>query len=172
LQLDFNSRNVHDEGTGSTWQALARRGLIKTRYVGHPLVRRAELLEVQLTPLGRRMMRTVEPGTTKRRRPPGTLTEWQWRCLVQIYAAMPEGISYEYGYQGIGDTTIRRLEEGQDGKLVQEVDPETGEAAAPWWSAKGRRALRLTERGRAYYLQHHAAYRERYPDVAAPAPNT
>jgi hypothetical protein len=172
LALRLMRAGATDEGTGSTWQALARRGLIKTRYVGHPLVPRAELLEVQLTPLGRRVMRAAEPALAKPRRRPGTLTEWQWRALARVYAAMPEGIPYELGgYSGIGDTTQRRLQEGRDGELVEEIDTETGER--PRWGfiwTYTKRALRLTDRGRAYYEQHHAAYRELYPDVDAPPP--
>jgi hypothetical protein len=163
-----------DEGTGATWQALERRGLIKTRYVGHPLAHRASLLEVQVTPLGRRVLRAAEPKLKRTRRPPGILTEWQWRALVRVAAAMPEGLRYELGgYPGIGDTTLRRLAEGRDGGLVEEVDATTGQRP-PYgflWTSTNR-ALRLTDRGRAYYAQHHARYRERYPDVAAPAPST
>jgi hypothetical protein len=90
-----------DEGTGSTWQALARRGLIKTRYVAHPVLKREQLLEVQLTTLGRRVMRAAEPGEAKPRRPAGMLTEWQWQALARIAAAMPDGIAPVMGsYEG------------------------------------------------------------------------
>jgi hypothetical protein len=175
LALRLGRHEATDEGTGSTWQALARRGLIKTRYVAHPILKREQLMEVQLTTLGRRVMRAVEPTEAKPRQPAGMLTEWQWRALARIAAAMPDGIAEVMGgYEGIGDATLRRLEEGRDGRLVAEVDPETGEDPGLWWGSAmrhgTRRALRLTERGRDYYRQHHARHRELYPDVDAPVP--
>ncbi|HEV2125880.1 MAG TPA: hypothetical protein VGW38_24245, partial [Chloroflexota bacterium] len=171
LALRLKRQGFTDEGTGSTWQALARRGLIRVRYVGHPLLPRENLLEVQLTPLGRRVMRTVEPTAAKAKRPAGALTEWQWRGLARVVAAMPEGIPYDIGYPGIGETTLRRLEEGRDGALVVQVDPETGKRPRWGWRDMGA-VLRLTERGRTYYEQHYATYRERYPAVDAPTPGS
>jgi hypothetical protein len=53
----------------------------------------------------------------------------------------------------IGDVTLRRLEEGRDGALVQEVDPTTGEPSPHFFHWPHGRVLRLTERGRAYYAQ-------------------
>lgn len=172
LALRLTRQGFTDEGTGSTWQALARRGLVLTRYVPHPVLQREQLLEVRLTPLGRRVVRAGDPAAATPKRPAGALTEYQWRQLVRVVEAMPAGLPYRpCGYEGIGDTTLRRLSEGRDGALVEEVDPETGEKPR-WGWADERAALRLTARGRAYYAAHHARYRALYPDVAAPAPET
>jgi hypothetical protein len=157
-----------DQGTGSTWRALDRRGLIDTRYVPHPLTGTL-LLEVQLTRLGRRVMRAVEPSSLVQRRPKGTLSEWQWRALARVYAAGPEGIPYQgWGFGGISEGTLRWLEERRDGALVEEVDLETGRR--PWLGSRDRAVLRLTGRGRAYYAERHAQHRALYPDEDAPAP--
>jgi hypothetical protein len=158
-----------DQGTGSTWQALARRGLMETRYVPHPLVPTL-LLEVRLTRLGRRVVRAAEPALAPKRRPKGALSEWQWRALARVSAAGPEGLPHRAwgGYEGVSYGTQRWLEERRGGALVEEVDPETGEPA-PWGYRAGA-VLRLTELGREYYAEHYAEHRALYPEVDAPAP--
>jgi hypothetical protein len=147
-----------DQGTGSTWRALDRRGLVETRYVPHPLTGTL-LLEVQATRLGRRVVRAAEPALAPQRRPKGALTEWQWRALARVWAAGPAGIAREGwgGYEGVGDRTQRWLEERRAGALVEEVDPETGER--PRFGYRDDAVLRLTELGRAYYAERYAEHR-------------
>lgn len=66
---------------------------------------------------------------------------------------------------------LRLLEARAVDVVVVQVDPETGEQ--PRWGWRDFRAvLRLTGRGRDYYRQHNARYRQLYPDVDASSPKT
>jgi hypothetical protein len=50
-----------------------------------------------------------------------------WETKKADAHARAQGIAYDIGYPGIGETTLRRLAEGRDGALLVQVDPETGE---------------------------------------------
>jgi hypothetical protein len=84
---------------------------------------------------------------------------------------MPAGLPYRPGgYEGIGDTTLRRLTEGRDGALVADVDPDTDQHPRwGWsWSPNTHRATPTDRAGAGLLRQHAARYRTRYPDGRRP----
>jgi len=160
--------NLVDAGTGSTFDALARRGLILTRtspigtYQG--LV---DLLYLRLTTTGRKVARAGLGEKPPVRSPPGSVREWHWRALVKAYRAGDKGLRSEYGddYASISYLTWRRLLEHRDGPLVREREVRI--AAGP----SENHILSVTETGRAFYEARWEEYRYRYPAIDAPRPS-
>ena len=164
-------RGLADAGAGSTWAALARHGLVERRNSPSGV----DALDVCLTPLGRRVVRSAtgehpHAGTRRRRPAAGQLQEWQWRGLALAYAAGNAGLPKPDGGQYGGlpwRSTWLRLRDWRGGGLVEEYvadsryNPATGTTTHQY-------ALRLTPRGRAYYVQEWATYRALYPNVDAP----
>jgi hypothetical protein len=149
-----------DQGTGSTFRALADRGLIEVEerefnVHGQPKP------YVRLTPAGRRLARSWTGQQAYKAPPPGTLREWHWRALAQAYVAGDEGIEGEYGdYGRIGWTTWRRLIDYKWGALVTE-----GGLKPPF-----DHRLRIPAAGRDLYEREWSRYRQLYPEVDAVAP--
>jgi hypothetical protein len=170
------SMGYRDRGTGSTFAALERRGLILCRYerdvLGIPI------LFVQITKAGRKLVRDALGLKAPKALPPGTLREWHWRALVHVYRAGEQGV--EEWPRGIGHMTIRRLEEyrvkGHERPLIGYVKiPCEPYVRKRWPGDEGyladvREVLRITAFGREYYRENWQRYRELYPDVEAPAP--
>jgi hypothetical protein len=165
-----------DPGTGSTWQALQTRGLVLTDTRREPL---GDFLLVQMTPLGRKLVRTATNQQRVKAPPKGQLRERQWAALARLYAAGNDGLSSdfmlygEYGssFKGFDWTrTLLRLCEYRPQPLVEQysvwrrIQQRDGEhTQQDHW-------MRLTDYGRSYYQQEWARYRELYPNVEAPAP--
>jgi hypothetical protein len=155
-----------DQGTGSTFDALAARGLIQVaiRLGGlhggtlHPHLR--------MTTAGRRLCRQITGQRAYKPPPAGTLKEWHWRALAKAYVAGAEGLEGDYGVFGhIGERTWERLLEYKWGALVEER--RTGSLTL------GRTVrMYVTARGRALYHDEWARYRAMYPDVEAPEPDS
>lgn len=149
-----------DQGTGSTWQALEDRGLCRCRTT--PDAFGVPLLEVQITPAGRKLMRAARGEQRPKATPKGQLKERQWAALVRLYAAGETGIDNDtllYAKGGFDwHATIRRLVEYQP-PLIEYV---------PMYQPYMRGCYRITEDGRAYYEAEHARYRDLYPNVDAP----
>lgn len=179
LRIALNMKGLVDGGTGSTFAALAARGLLRTRkslmrvrlgnQAGH-----VEVLHVRMTTKGRAAVRagTEEPppegclpGETKL--PTGTLRAWHWRALTRAYAAGEEGLPSDYGgdYDGIGWRTWRRLVNYRDGALVRER-----EVGPPWGPGPGY-LLFMTDAGHRFYEERWEEYRQRYPRINAPHPS-
>lgn len=93
-----------DEGSGSTWSALGRRGLLEVQerpvYLAGGAYR---LLHVHLFPKGRKLARSLK--TEQPPAPPkGSNSRWTWRALATAYAAGEEGVPGAGGgtFGGIG----------------------------------------------------------------------
>jgi hypothetical protein len=146
-----------DPGTGATWQALERRGLVECRTIGT-----VQLLQLQISPLGRKLVRAATREQPRPRPPKGQLRERQWAALARLYAAGDEGIHSEQMRHGFDWTrTLLRLRDYKPEPLLEEFHD-------PVVYIVGR--MRLTTYGRSYYEQEWARYRELYPNVDAPAP--
>jgi hypothetical protein len=138
---------LRDAGTGSTFQALESRKLIKCRY--HLPDRQVELC-VEITALGRQVVRA---GTGKGASSRNLLPEWAWRWLADLFVAG------EQGSQRMGEGTRTYLR--KRGLVTEERQGQALYAPV---------VVRLSEAGRAYYEAQWAAYAERYPHVQAPPP--
>jgi hypothetical protein len=87
-----------DPGTGSTFEALERRGYIVYRHTGFP---EDPLVSIQITPAGRKLVRPALSIQLPKRLPTGSLREWHWRALALAYAARQSGgIKQEGSYYG------------------------------------------------------------------------
>lgn len=175
-----------DPGTGSTFEALATRGLIEVDYEGYD--RSVPL--VKMTPQGRKLVRSalaVKASTNKL--PVGTLREWHWRALAAAYQAGNEGLaeseSLSGGYGRIGWNTWLRLRDykrhGKETPLVEEIcgSYEYDEDGTHRWITSPYRFAGLdemthiciTEEGKQYYRNNWQRYHEMYPDIDAPEPD-
>jgi hypothetical protein len=72
-----------DPGTGATFEALEKRGYILCQYkpvagLGDPLV------YIQITPVGRKLVRSATGEQREKPLPPGTLREWHWKSVNSI----------------------------------------------------------------------------------------
>ncbi|MFF3731018.1 hypothetical protein ACFYXM_12010 [Streptomyces sp. NPDC002476] len=148
VQRALARRDVRDDGTGSTLQALQRYGLIEVRdeVVDGPRGK-SRTVSVKLTRAGRAAVRagTREPG----RRRAGELSEYAWERLVRLWRADP-GTVRIWGhntYEALVGRPTPPYAEGKDGDY------------------------RITEAGREHYRTRWARYAELYPDVAAPDPD-
>jgi hypothetical protein len=166
LKRRLRKLEMIDPGTGSTFDALEKRGLILCRYKrGYD----EATLDVRMTPQGRRLVRQAA-GLKVERRPRGELCEWHWRALVVAYKAGAAGLDDDWGYGRIGWRTWLRLRDygGDPFKgLVEEADcsaPQPGRYVPPVYR------LYITRFGIEFYESHYAHYHGQYPDVDAPAP--
>ena len=161
----IQSAGYRDEGTGSTFAALERRGLVMCKYEADVLG--LSILFVQITKAGRKMVREALAITPEKKLPTGTLREWHWRALCRAYVRGEQGMG---GYDNdLGDgfgyvswNTCLRLRDyrvkGQDRPLIRE-----GRSCEAF-------ALIITAYGRQYYSENWQRYREMYPEVDAPVP--
>src|SRR5437660_9193375 len=96
---------VIDEGTGSTFAALARRKLIEIReiwqyeYLGERIVFTETVPLIKITSAGRKLVREARDLASSRL-VTGTLREWHWRALALAYQEREgEGVrDLERGY--------------------------------------------------------------------------
>ncbi|MBA2677563.1 MAG: hypothetical protein H0U76_04095 [Ktedonobacteraceae bacterium] len=175
LLRKITDMGYRDHGTGSTFAALERRGLVLCKY--EPGSLGSPILLVQITKSGRKMVREALSIPPAKRLPVGMLKEAHWKALVKAYVAGPEGVrSDEGGYGGIWWRTWLRLRDytvkGQDRALIKEAKfPATipRRIAEGYYSPYEHR-LCITGFGRDYYREHWPRYRDLYPDVEAPAP--
>ncbi|MCZ0983914.1 hypothetical protein O1L60_44935 [Streptomyces diastatochromogenes] len=148
VQRALALRDVRDDGTGSTLQALQRYGLIEVEdEVVETRRGKSRTVKAKLTLAGRAAVRagTQEPGRRRR----GELTEYAWERLVRLWKADPGTVSIW------GHNTYEAL--------VSRPSP-------PY--AEGRHGdYRITEAGREHYRRLWARYAVLYPDVAAPDPD-
>ena len=168
LYITLREAKLIDPGTGSTWQALEDRSLCQCRYSSDPFG--VQLLEVQITPAGRKLIRAATGEQRPKPAPKGQLRPRQWAALAMLYAAGDEGqLSEEmqigrYGTDFKGFDwmrTLLRLREYKPQPLMEEFhDPDVYLLSR----------MRLTPFGRAYYEREWARYRELYPDVEAAEP--
>jgi len=109
-----------DQGTGSTFSALADRGLVSVQW--HRVnVHGQGVPHLRMTTNGRKLARSWTGVKAYKSPAAGTLKEWHWRALAKAYAAGDEGLEGEYGVYGrIGERTWQRLLEYKWGALVEE----------------------------------------------------
>lgn len=168
LQNALREKMLVDEGTGATWKALEARGLIISRYDLHSSHRRLEnWLFVQMTPLGRKVVRAATGEQREKPLPPGTLREWHWKALTLAYKAGSEGVKGNMwgNYGGIGRNTWLRLLEYKGGSLVEEREAPGSRDLAAWPAKLGEWRIYITGNGREYYERESERYREMYPNV-------
>jgi hypothetical protein len=172
-----------DQGTGSTFQALERRGLVLCKYEPGSLI--VPILFVQITKEGRKLVRFALGLQTPKSLPVGTLREWHWRALCRAYVRGEQGMGdYDSdlgdGFGYVSWNTCLRLRDyrvkGQDRPLIKEAKiPCEPFLHRRWPGDTGvmvseRSGLVITEFGKQYYRENWQRYRELYPGVEAPLP--
>ncbi len=88
-----------DQGTGSTFAALADRELVEVDWRDPDIWGKAKPY-IRLRPAGRKLARFWTGQKAYKAPPPGTLREWHWRALVVAYVAGDDGLKSEYGEYG------------------------------------------------------------------------
>lgn len=176
LKMKIFLRKIQDEGTGSTFDALERRGLITCKYTwerknGEQIEER--FLMVQITKEGRKLVRSAIGEQSKKALPPGTLREWHWKAMAMAWKGRPEGVMAAGGWYGdygrIGWNTWLRLRDYKNGALVEEYTT-VGEYRSASGGTLDIHWIRLTSLGEQYYKENWARYWEMYPEVEAPEP--
>ena len=165
LLYRIQEAGYRDEGTGSTFAALERRGLVLCKY--EPGFLGVPILFVQITKTGRKLVRESLAIAPAKKLPVGTLREWHWRALCRAYVRGEQGLPYDSdlgdGFGWVSWNSCLRLRDyrfqGQDLPLIRE---------GRWNEPFG---LVITAFGREYYRENWQRYRELYPEVDAPAPN-
>lgn len=156
-----------DEGTGSTWIALKRRGLLLHRACSGPFGE--SWCEVRLTPKGRKLARELSSEPAKVRLPPGTLREWHWQALAQAWEAGEAGLERSPGSW----RTWERLVNYKAGALVKEFSVRVQRRRVDGSVQLDEEwRLRCTEEGRVFYQREWERYQQMYPDVKAPEPDS
>ena len=159
LYSTLHAAGLVDPGTGSTWQALEDRGLCQCRYTPDPFG--IKLLEVQITPAGRKLVRTQRGEQRPKAQPKGQLRERQWAALVRLAATGDAGIDSDTLLYGPGGfdwyQTIRRLVDYRPALV------ELFTVYQPYIKT----FYRITPAGRAYYEAEQERYRALYPNVEA-----
>ncbi len=115
-----------DEGTGSTFAALERRGLVLCKY--EPGSLGGPILFVQITKAGRKIVREALAIAPAKKLPVGTLKEWHWRALCRAYVRGEQGLPYDSdlgdGFGYVSWNTCLRLRDyqvkGQERGLIRE----------------------------------------------------
>jgi DNA-binding MarR family transcriptional regulator len=164
-----------DAGTGSTFIALERRGLInhRERYESH-IASIERLTSVRLTRKGRAEARKLLGESAPKKLPKGTLREWHWNALTRLYEAGGE-LSSELHvsgcYGGISWKTWLRLRDYFDTGMG--LVKEHSRFVRVEWNPEPKRVsvIQLTEAGRKFYYENWEKYRNLYPDVEAPSPD-
>jgi hypothetical protein len=105
LYTTLRTAGLVDPGTGSTWQALEDRKLVQCRYV--PDAFGVQLLEVQITALGRKAVRAATGEQRPKPLPKGQLRERQWAALARLYAAGDKGLSSAFMLYGEYNTNFK-----------------------------------------------------------------
>lgn len=174
-----------DSGTGSTLAALERRKLIKCRSDGSlgaiDGVSTAKV-DIQITMLGRKVVRAALGILLPKKLPSGTLQSWQWEAIAACYHAGYWGLRQTFCsgcYGGIKWKTWLRLRDYKWGSLVEEYARYIFETYrrydwGEWKEVEGwnhHRYIRLTPYGRNFYHNNWATYKQLYPDVEAVEPS-
>jgi hypothetical protein len=170
-------RELIDEGTGSTFNALEKRGFILCKYTMARRDSQRHILEpflmVQITTQGRRLVRAATGAQAYRHGSPGVLKEWHWKAMVEAWKSRPQGVKNENGYYGhIGWNTwlyLRDYKVQGDNKPLIEEYSTWGDYLAHVGYTPQIHWLRLTPFGEQYCRENWQRYCELYPEVDAPA---
>lgn len=154
--------SVVDPGTGSTFEALETRGLILCR---HELD--IDVVWVRLTTFGRKVARAGLGEQAPKKLTSGTLREWHWEALAKLYATTDSTLfsdSIPGRYGDISWNTWLRLRDYFAGALVKE--------GGKWENGKYIYGVKITDEGKQFYEANWAKYRDLYPEIDAPLPDT
>ena len=163
-----------DQDTNATFETLAEHKYILLQY--RPGMGDDPLIYMQITPAGRRIIRTALGLQREKPLPSGTLRKRHWRALALAWQSRPAGVKNERGYYGrISWNTWVRLRDYTDQReqkpLVEEFhttdicDSTTGAPCMTHW-------IKLTPFGEQYYQENWQRYQELYPEIEAPASET
>ncbi|MBZ9752160.1 hypothetical protein GO986_12005 [Deinococcus sp. HMF7620] len=166
-----------DEGSGSTWSALARRGLLTVQH--RPTYRHPDqpLPHITLTAAGRKHARELK-GEKPAPKPKGALSRATWKALAAGYRAGDQGLWDERGgswYGGVSwDMWLLLLRfRGSRPRWFEEVSRLLTEEERRSALVLGHRlhGVQITEEGRWKYEQAWAVNHQLHPDIEAPNPN-
>lgn len=163
LYQKLHSAGLVDPGTGSTFEALSSRGYLQRRYEEGEQDQE-EILYVQMTKRGRRLIRENDPGYTPRpKREKGLLTQSQWRCLRILYENRDSrGVETE----SLPWSSLRRLRDYKPEPLMRETQYwRQVELKAPsgqvWTESRPEYHSEITEAG----IRHYEASKARYQEI-------
>jgi DNA-binding PadR family transcriptional regulator len=158
LYILLRRANLVDPGTGSTFEALASRGYITRKWEG-PVDE--QILYVQITRQGRKLVRDALGLSTLPKKPPGQLTKSQWRCLSILRQAHRDGAKgaeshgvHYYKGQNLPWRSLLRLRDYKPEPLMREITESAG--------GRSRYFVQITEAGLRFYEQHKAEYEQLY----------
>lgn len=158
LYATLRSEGLVDNGTGATWAALETRKLVLLRHstglLGEPL------LEVQMTALGRKVVRAGTGEERPKAAPKGQLRPRQWAALAKIYQAGAAGVRGHDLSEFDWWHTLRRLNEYTPRRLTATTSAIHPDARTV-----------ITVAGWHFYAAHWEIYRKLYPDVESPPPD-
>ncbi|MFC5218874.1 XRE family transcriptional regulator [Streptomyces coerulescens] len=161
IQGRLREEGVHDPGAGSSVAALERRGLVVTyrdrvHVQGLGEVRRTR---VELTRRGRAVARRGLGVVREKGPPPSLMSRWLWCILVRVALAGSEGVDGSLAGRGPHFLAVGRSPGGKS--------PSRGfiELRHPDGAGHGPYRWFVTESGLRHIRDHHAAYRELYPDI-------
>jgi hypothetical protein len=172
LKYALQQLKLVDPGTGSTFEALEKRGYVLMKYeqAKDPVFGGwFTIVYTQITPKGRKLVRGATGEQREKPLPTGTLREWHWRALCRAYVRGEQGMDYDIdtgdGFGYVSWNTCLRLRDyrvqGQDRPLIRE---------GHWSEPRTQAALVITPYGEQYYYENWQRYRDLYPDVDAPKP--
>lgn len=165
-----------DPGTGSTFKALAERGLIDRHWSRYD--DGTDALAVTITRAGRALVRSIAGTDAPKKRPAGQLKIKQWEALAAVYSVYPDAIwkKFSVDYGGFSwEWTWLRLRDYPEkfgGALVRETTKHESikhENAFP--TTRTTYGIKITDAGRRFYEMHYDEYKALYPDVVAPSPD-
>lgn len=163
-----------DEGSGSTWAALERRGLLtvqdrEVRY--HP---GQVLPHVTLTPKGRKLARNLkgEKAPTKQK---GEVSRSTWKALAAGWKAGEAGLWDDRGgdwYGGVSGDTWLMLTRGnkQRGRWFTDVQRPAQESR-PLSYSRYEYGVKIAAEGRQKYAESWEVNSAKYPDIDSPDPH-
>jgi hypothetical protein len=165
-QLASRDAKLISEGTGSTWRALAQRGLLEVEdqlpYIiaGLPPAMHYQLPHIRLTPAGRKLARQLT-GEVRAPKPTKVLARATWQLLAQLWHRHPNATHQVPAYAS--GEVFSRLERSAPAQKV--LGQANQERLVEGWPTYG-----LTTVGRIYYHQYFKANTAAHPDVAASDP--
>ncbi len=179
LKMKLASLHLLDEGTGSTFEALERRGLIDCWYTQKR--RNGEeigesFLATQMTAKGRKLVRQALGVPREKPLPKGQLREWHWKAMGALWRNRPNGLpDAGHGWYGnISAKTWQRLKDYQTAALVETYKTwkqvEYQSSGHTWDESQPIYWIRLTTFGETYYRDNWRFYHDLYPEVDAPHP--
>jgi hypothetical protein len=179
LYSKLRAADLVDPGTGSSFESLDKRGYLKRKWEPDKTFPELELLYVQMTPRGRRLIREALGQQPKPKRIKGRLTQAQWRALKALYqageqGARSDGSGYYYKEKRFSWPALLRLRDYQPEPLMRETSrpeqftryrdiykPEKG----TYTETKFISYAQITKAGQQFYEQHKAEYEQLYPGV-------